>query len=55
MEKSLQTLKEYGKTICGNVFLLEDGTIKAGRECSFMEKLTATYFYKFIDNTIYRL
>jgi hypothetical protein len=55
MEKALNTLKKYGKTICGNVFLLEDGTIKEGRKCSFMEKLTAKYFYKFIDNTIYKL
>lgn len=55
MEKVLNTLKEYGRTICGNVFLLEDGTIKEGRKCSFMEKLTAKYFYKFIDNTIYKL
>ena len=55
MEKALNTLKEYGKTICGNVFLLEDGTIKEGHKCSFMEKLTDKYFYKFIDNTIYKL
>lgn len=55
MEKTLNTLKEYGKTICGNVFLLEDGAIKAGRDCSSLEKLTAKYFYRFIDNTIYKL
>ena len=55
MEKTLNTLKEYGRAICGNVFLLENGTIKEGRKCSFMEKLTAKYFYKFIDNTIYKL
>ena len=55
MEKALKNLKEYGQTICGNVFILEDGTIKAGRECSFVEKLTAKYFYRFIDNTIYKL
>jgi hypothetical protein len=55
MQEKLKTLKEHGRTICNNTVLLPNGTIKAGRDCTFVEKLSAIYIYKFIDNKIYKI
>lgn len=51
----LHTLREYGRTICGNTCLLPDGTIKASRDMTFRERLTAEYFYKYNDDTVYKM
>ena len=53
--KKLQTLREYGRTICGNTVLLPDGTIRAAIDLVFVEKLEALYIYKFKDDTVYQL
>ena len=51
----LHTLRECGRAICGNTVLLPDGTIHAARKLTFQERLTAIYFYRFIDDTIYKM
>ena len=53
--EQLHTLREYGRTICGNTYLFPDGTIKASTDTTFRERLTCIYFYKFVDDTIYKM
>jgi hypothetical protein len=51
----LHTLRECGRTICGNTCLFPDGTIHATRDLTFAERLTAVYIYRFAEDTIYRI
>lgn len=51
----LKQLKEHGQTICKNTVLLPNGTIKAVKDCTTLEKLTAVYVYKFLENKIYKI
>jgi hypothetical protein len=55
MEKLFKQLKEQGKAICSNTLMLPDGTIKAVRDCTSIEKLNAIYFYNFYNNEIYKI
>lgn len=53
--KLLELLKEQGKAICRNTVLLPDGTIKAARDCTTIEKINAICVYNFNDNKIYKI
>lgn len=55
LNKMLKQLKEHGQTICKNTVLLPNGTIKAVKDCTTLEKLTAVYVYKFLENKIYKI
>ena len=53
--EELHALREHGRAVCDNTCLFPDGTIKASRDTTFRERLTAEYFYKYTDDTVYKM
>ena len=49
-------LKEYGKTVCANVVLKDNGEMKRARDLKdFDERLQVVAVYRFMENEIIKI